>query len=107
MSGRSRDLPIAEVMPGMVLGGDLLDNRGATLLPEGTEVTETLLDSLRRREVDALPIFVEEETPDPGEAALREAAQARLTSLFRRDGGNEADRILREVVFAYRLGRSP
>lgn len=105
MSGRSRDLSIAEVMPGMVLGGDLLDDCGVTLLPKGTEVTESLLASLRRREVDALPIFVEEERSDLDDEALREAVHARLIWLFRRDGQSEADRILREAVFAYCLGR--
>ena len=45
-----KQIPLEEAQPGMLLGDDLRDAAGQVLLPRGSELAESSLRSLARRE---------------------------------------------------------
>ena len=100
-------LVLSEVTPGMVLSHELLDTNGLVLLAKGAVLTETMIASIARHGIEALPIVradtVAESTVDPVQV------QARLDYLFRHndreDHGDWATGLLRRYVEDYRLER--
>ncbi|HXA46554.1 MAG TPA: hypothetical protein VNW52_02905, partial [Burkholderiaceae bacterium] len=60
MRRRNYQVTLDEASPDMVLSDDLLDANGKTLLPAHTALSEDIIKSLRRRDVDTLPILGEE-----------------------------------------------
>jgi len=100
---RIHTLPLDRVMPGMVLGADLRDAHGATLLAAGSELSATHIASLRRRDVRQVVIEVREIVSEAEQEARREAIRARVRHLFRRAGEREADRVLYQTLLEYRL----
>jgi len=96
-------LPLEQVAPGMVLGADIRDAHGATLLAAGTELSESHLASLRRRDVRQATIEAREIVSEAEQEVRREAIRARVRYLFRRAGEGEADRVLYQTVLEYRL----
>lgn len=90
-------------MPGMVLGADIQDAHGATLLAAGTVLGEMHITSLRRRGVEQVPIEVLETLSEVEREARREAVRDRLGHLFRHAGDGEADRVLYQAILEYRL----
>lgn len=96
-------LALDRVAPGMVLGADIRDAHGATLLAAGTELNETHLASLRRRDVRQAVIEEREILSEAEREARREEIRARLRHLFRRAGEGEADRMLYQTLLEYRL----
>jgi hypothetical protein len=102
-------MPLDEVRPGMILSDVVQDERGNVLLSQGVTLTETLLASLARHGIVALPIHQpEQEAAAPPIDA--DAVQSRLDHLFRenqRDDHNDwATGILRRYVEDYRLQRA-
>jgi hypothetical protein len=99
-------LPLAEVLPGMILSDVLRDAKGNVLLAEGVVLTETMLASLARHGIVTLPIVQHAATPAPLDPA---AVQARLDHLFRtQDPADESDwasAALRHHLEDYRLRR--
>lgn len=99
-------VPLEEAVPGMQLSDDYLDRRGHVLLPKGSILTERLLKSLRRYEMDLVPVAIEEEAP---EAQAMSAAhhKERLGILFRKQNYNQpldnVNDVLQQIVFDYRL----
>jgi hypothetical protein len=107
MSRRTYQIPLDEASPGMVLADDLLDDSGKILLPAGATLSDASIASLRRREIDMLPI-VGEETADVDAAADLERHRLRLQQLFRKHTDDDmATEILRQFVFTFRLGANP
>ncbi|MDP2834628.1 MAG: hypothetical protein Q8Q28_15265 [Pseudomonadota bacterium] len=100
---RIHTLPLDRVMPGMVLGADLCDAYGATLLAAGSELSATQIASLRRRDVRQVVIEVREIVSEAEREARRDEIRARLRHLFRRTGEGEADRVLYQTLLEYRL----
>ncbi len=96
-------LALNQIAPGMVLGADIHDAHGATLLAAGTELTESHLASLARREVRQAAIEIREIFTEEEREARREETRARLRHLFRRAGEGEADRALKQTLLEYRL----
>lgn len=96
-------LALDQVTPGMVLGADLRDDHGATLLAAGTELSESHLASLRRRDVRQAAIEVREILSEAEREARREEVRSRLHHLFRRAGEDETDRVLYRIILEYRL----
>lgn len=98
--------PLTDVRPGMTLSDVLLDDKGNVLLAQGMVLTETILASLARHGVEALPIL---QAADAAPAIDPEAVQARLDHLFRgndrEDHADWATGILRRYVEDYRLQR--
>ncbi|MFI4940362.1 MAG: hypothetical protein ACHP7O_08505 [Burkholderiales bacterium] len=107
MISRSLTLDLDNVVPGMTLSDDVLDNHGGVLLACGTVMTEAALSSLRRRGIDKLVVV--DETLPPSElaaerAAERERLQQRLECLFRKCRHQGASELLWQSVTQYRLG---
>lgn len=103
---RNYQVTLDEASPGMVLSDDLLDAQGSVLLPAGTTLSESTLNSLRRREVDMLPILGDE-LPDVDDAAAMEKHKERLQQLFRKHTEEDmATEILRQFIQRFRLGES-
>jgi hypothetical protein len=105
MSAAYKLTELALARPGMALSEDLLDKQGQVLLPKGAVLTEAMLASLARHNVEMLPLAIGGEAEDADPAEI----QARLDHLFRRnERGNDDDwatGILRRYVEDYRFGR--
>lgn len=76
--------------PGMVLSDSLLDRHGKVLLPAQTILDEKLLESLRRHDIDVIPVFGEAMTEEQMAAQI-ESSLARLDRLFRKGNYGNAD----------------
>ena len=104
MSRRSDRISLDEASPGMVLADDLLDEQGKILLPAGATLSESSIASLRRREIDTLPVCGEKVSEVDNAAAI-EMHRQRLARLFRKHEEVElATEILRRFVSDFRLG---
>ena len=88
---------------GMVLAEALLDAHGAVLLPPGAVLSDSTLNSLRRRGVPSCSVLVppEPETPEQA-AARRQQCLERLQHLFRRSAQTEATGELLRLLADYR-----
>ncbi len=106
MTSRSKQLTLDEATPGMVLSDDMLDSHGKVLLPAGATLTETTLASLRRHDIEMLPILCEALSA-ADEAAELARHQQRLAVLFRKHVDDEATALLLQYVTRYRLGAKP
>ncbi|MBS1187137.1 MAG: hypothetical protein H6R04_1155 [Burkholderiaceae bacterium] len=100
-------IPLGEVEPGMVLSDDYLDRHGKVLLPKGSVLSEKLLASLQRYEMELVPIVVDD-TPPQDKVLRREYHRGRLETLFRKhDYGQpeqNANDILQQHMRYFRLG---
>lgn len=87
---------------GMVLTDDIRSG-GAILLPGGTALTSEHIESLRRRNIQAVlartPVLPEELE------CLRHAETERVDQLFRHAGDNPLMHELRDALLTYLLGR--
>ena len=93
---------------GMVLAGDLRDAGGAILLPGGATLSQSTLNSLRRRGIERLAVAMPE-APEPeldpaAQQAERERRGARLRHLFRRVGDAGASAAMLARLMHYRKG---
>jgi len=88
---------------GMVLAEALLDAHGAVLLPPGAVLSDSTLNSLRRRGVPSCSVLVPPE-PETAEqaAARRQQCLERLQHLFRRSAETEATGELLRLLADYR-----
>jgi hypothetical protein len=90
-------------MPGMVLSDDLRDSWGHILLPQGSQLTELTLESLKRYDVTELPILFEELSAE--ELAAKAAQQLqRIGILFRKSADSKAAQLLMQYVHTFRQG---
>jgi hypothetical protein len=85
------------------LANAVVDNHGAVLLPAATALTDTMLRSLRRREIETVYI-VNEDISEADLTAERERVEQRLTRLFRKCNSDRAGRVLLQRITDYRLG---
>lgn len=99
---------LADAAPGMALSDNLLDRQGKVLLPEGTLLTEKLIESLRRHEIEMVPVFCDELSADEREARIAKR-QERLTALFRKHNyespTENANDVLLQYMMDFRRGR--
>ena len=63
-------LEINKLPIGKTLERDLLDENGALLIASGTELTESVVDALRRRGIDKLAVRTDEEAEEEGELPI-------------------------------------
>lgn len=102
MTTRSKHVAIDEAAAGMVLADEVRDRQGNVLLAKGAELSEALLQALRKRGVEG--IRIEDDGMAPEElAAERERQERRLAHLFRKPYDGQANAFLREQVTAYRM----
>ena len=85
MPTRYLQLPLASAQTGMTLSDAVLDTKGNILLPKGTVLTEAMLASLLRHQIDTVVIAGGEVSPEQ-DSAERDVQIARLTYLFRQPG---------------------
>jgi hypothetical protein len=102
MISRHKEIDLDEAVAGTVLSREVLDGRGGVLLPQGTALTETLLNSLRRRGIDRV-FVVNEAISEHVLRAERERVQQRLATLFRKARGEQAAEILLATITQHRL----
>jgi hypothetical protein len=91
----------------MVLSEDLLTPRGKVILPKGATLTDVSLASLRRYEVETLPIELSDELSAAEEAAELAQLQERIIRLFRKSTDDKAAMLLQQYVTLFRLGPRP
>jgi hypothetical protein len=103
MISRCKEVDVDDAAPGMVLFRDVLDQRGAVLLQKDTELTDSLLTSLRRRGIDSVPV-VDDTVDEAALAAERACVGQRLARLLRQRGDGRAEAMLRVNLHAYRMG---
>lgn len=96
-------IAIGDAQPGLRLAEAVADAMGQVLVPAGSELTESMLLGLRRREVATLTV---EREIEEGSAA-REARQAKvveqLDRLFRKAGEGAETRQLYRAILDFRL----
>jgi hypothetical protein len=105
MSSEHRQLPLDEVVAGMVLSDNVLDDNGVVLLSRGLTLSTSILAALARHGIETVPVAgespaAEQASPDPDQQ------QQRLAQLFRKQSLDEASGLLYQYVQFYRLGES-
>lgn len=103
MISKYKQLDLDEAEAGMVLSEDVLDGKGGVLLPAKTELTESLLTSLRRRGIESVWV-VNDDVSEEELRVERERVQQRLAHLFRKCRNDAASAVLLQHISAYRLG---
>lgn len=103
----NRELPLAleQARAGMTLARPLLGARGQVLMAACTELSDTTIAALHRRDVTELWVFDSQQhaaDPKAQEAALRQHHQQRLARLFRHVGESADDRYLLDLMTRYR-----
>jgi hypothetical protein len=81
MNGTYQFTPLPDARPGMVLGEVLRDDKGNVLLAQGVVLTEGMLASLARHNVELLPILA---ASPPAPAIDPARVQERLDRVFRK-----------------------
>lgn len=98
---RFRVVPTDQAEQGMCLYDEVRDRAGNVLLPRLTQLTDAMIKSLARRDVEAL-LIVDDSITDEQLAAERLRVQERLDYLCRHAGNGRANALLRKVVEGYR-----
>ena len=94
---------IKDAQPGMRLAMAVMDDRGRVLLPAAALLTDSILQSLQRRNVLQL-VIEREETLDPVVLAARQAEiEQQLARLFRKAGEGEATQELHKAILEFQL----
>ncbi|GAB6043540.1 hypothetical protein [Endothiovibrio diazotrophicus] len=96
-------LDCARLKPGMRLGADARDRRGRCLLREGTALTDTLIDELRRRDVRRVCIARDETRSEEELAARRQALTRHIRHLFRYLADDPLMDELQRVILDHRM----
>lgn len=105
MSTPERLIKLDDARPGQILSRPLQDASGQMLMVADVQLTETIMLSLRRRDIEAIWIHdAAAPGPDPAaaDAARRAQQRQRLARLFRHDlAQHESPRLL-ALVCRYR-----
>jgi hypothetical protein len=105
MSSSEQMIDIDAASAGMVLAADLKDASGVVLLPAGATLSESSLNSLRRRGIEQIGVL-QDAAPEDAAALQAERVRqcARLQRLFRRSAEVGASAKLLERLTSYRKG---
>lgn len=107
MSAAYRHLALTDVMPGMILFDELLDQQGQVLLPKGAVLTAKTIALLPGHGIDMLAVLRTDAGPGPAPRPDPALIEQRLARLFRKYDPDNADdwagAILRRNIDAYRL----
>ncbi len=89
--------------PGMLVAQSVLDDSGRVLVSAGAMLSDNIIASLRRREVQAVMVeLVVDEDPEALEAR-RGRVKQRLDALFCQAGDSEEMRALYQTIFEHRM----
>ncbi|MFZ6726373.1 hypothetical protein ACO0K2_12855 [Undibacterium sp. MH2W] len=101
MSKHSHYLPLANVTEGMMLAEDLLDKVGHILLPAGTQLTASMLQSIGHHHI--LQLCVQMDDADALEVKKEQQEKlARVERLFRTQENQEPAKTLKQYLVHYR-----
>lgn len=103
MKTRRRVIPVQEAAVGMRVAADLRNAAGGVLVAEGVELSEALLDGLRRRRIDIVSVDLPDQRAPEEIAAEQAAARERVAHLFHRHADQPEMNALMAVVLDYRL----
>ena len=96
---------IKDAQPGMRLAMAVMDDSGRVLLPAAALLTDSILQSLQRRNVLQL-VIEREEMLDPVVLAAHQAEiEQQLARLFRKAGEGEATQALHKAILEFQLER--
>lgn len=95
-------IPLDETLPGMVLGEEVMSGSNM-LLPLGTVINTSHIESLRRCGVSEIVVLAPSEHSAAKIDERREALRGRVERLFRRAGSNVTMQALRRAVLEYQL----
>lgn len=96
-------LPLDQVAPGTLLAEPVIDEMGRVLVPSGSELTESMLRSLARREIAELSVVREVEEDAAEREAYRLKRVAELDLVFRHAGEGVETRLLYQAILDYRM----
>lgn len=96
-------LSIDDVLPGMILADAVTDDGGRVLVPAATELTESMLQSLIRRDVPELLIEREVEADPQAELARRMKIEEVLDHRFRKAGEGWGTKSLYQAIIEFSL----
>lgn len=68
MAGGSREIPVSEARPGMILNQELRDREGKPLLPKGTRLTPLYINRLAKWAISSIAIVDESESGEEEDA---------------------------------------
>ncbi len=105
MTVTHKQLPIDQVVPGMVLSDQICNALGTVLLVSGTVLSEATLLSLHRHKIESLPILFEVSQGAEPKQDLQQQL-ARLDQLFRKHDPDDASPLLKSLVAQYRAGEA-
>jgi hypothetical protein len=83
MSHPHNFLPLHKIKAGMVLSDDLLDKLGHILLPAGTILTGSMINSMPHHDIHHLPILFKNAVSEEDILIERQKKLARLKKIFR------------------------
>ena len=102
MTKRSKQIALDEARPGMVLAEDLLTPRGKVILPAGAALTEAIVQSLHRYDIETLAVAMSGEMAAAEEAAELARHMERIARLFRKNQADKASAQLQQCVTLFR-----
>ena len=105
MSSPELHLTLEQAKAGMMLARAVVDANGQLLMAQGTELSDTAIAALHRRNVKEICVFdPQQQAADikADEVALRQHHQARMARLFRHGGNSADDCYLRDLMTRYR-----
>ncbi|MDO9100907.1 MAG: hypothetical protein Q7J20_05060 [Candidatus Nitrotoga sp.] len=97
-----KTIPLDQTLPGMVLGEKVMSGSNM-LLPLGTVINISHINSLRRCGVSAIVVLAPSELTVVEINEQREALRGRVERLFRRAGSNATMQSLQRAVLEYQL----
>ena len=104
MSKHSHYLPLSKITEGMVLADDLLDKVGHILLPSGTVLTASMLNSVAHHQVHQLSVIMEASDERHVEKE-QQSKLDRVNHLFRQQADQEPASSLKNYLIQYRKGQ--
>lgn len=82
MTHRYQQVALGDAIAGMTLSDPVLDSKGNILLPQGITLTDRMIASLQRHQIDTLAVLRTDVSDDDAQAA-RDQQVARVAHLFR------------------------
>jgi len=96
-------LEIGAVTPEMVLAEDVVDAGGRILVPAGATVTESMLQGLRRREIEHLQVVREIDEDAEARNARLALIGEQVAHRFRKAGEGSETLQLRQAILTFQL----
>ena len=96
-------LALDALQAGMKIAEAVVDDGGRILVPAGAEITDSMLISLRRREVTSVKVELQIEQDPAILEAQRIVISTRLDRIFRKTGDSVETRTLYQAVLDHRM----